>query len=74
MEKKFKIGEVVMLKSGSPNKTVKEYVISEDIAGLLLGGVYKPPVETQNVRVVWYENGRVHEYVFHQDLLEKVEM
>lgn len=56
---KFKIGDLVILKSGSPTMTVTSIVKSFDGAR-----------ETGYVKVSWFQDGVVDRSEFHQDALE----
>lgn len=72
MEKKFKRGDVVRLKSGSPEMTVDSYVISHDLVNGLLRRQMKESKETENVRCFWLEENTTHKREFHQDMLTLV--
>ncbi|MBP1638958.1 MAG: putative small protein [Bacteroidetes bacterium] len=56
---KFKIGDQVALKSGSPTMTVSD--ISMNLNGTQ---------ETGFVHVSWYSDGKVNRDEFHEDALE----
>jgi uncharacterized protein YodC (DUF2158 family) len=53
-EQKFKRGDVVRLKSGSPKMTVAGY----------------DPEDGANVTCTWFSNKELQEQSFHQDLLD----
>lgn len=73
--KKFKQGDVVVLNSGGPKMTVKEYVVKGDLDGVLEGKKHlKPSEETSLVEVVWFENDKKKKGTFDEDLLSIVIM
>ena len=55
IEKKFKTGDIVQLKSGSPKMTVMGY----------------DPADSLDVTCTWSFRSQIHEKSFHQDLLTK---
>jgi uncharacterized protein YodC (DUF2158 family) len=70
MEKFYKKGDVVRLKSGGPNMTVLEYKTGHDILAVAYGRQAKPSWETEYVYCQWFEKTKLKGHDFHQDLLE----
>ena len=61
-EQIFDKGDVVVLKSGSPEMTVKGY---RSLAGI--GSI--PNESSTDVVCVWFEGGEKTQNIYHQDLL-----
>ena len=63
MDKKFKIGDTVVLKSGSPEMT-----ISKEIKDKI--DVYTPNTFMGNFEAKWFDGTKVYSDIFHQDSLD----
>ncbi len=68
MERKFKTGDQVRLRSGGPVMTVVEYEVWNDILGGLIGKA-KPSQETGMVTCQWFKEDELKKSNFHQDTL-----
>ena len=71
MEAKFKRGDKVRLKSGSPLMTADEYEIGHDIMGAIQGNA-KPSWQTEYLWCEWFEKNKPMRRKFHQDMLDLV--
>jgi uncharacterized protein YodC (DUF2158 family) len=65
MEEKFKIGDVVQLKSGGPKMTVQNTTTYSFMGD--------PMPFSGQIDCAWFENVKSHTGKFHQDMLDKVE-
>ena len=72
MDKKFKPGDVVQLKSGGPKMTVSRYHL--DIGDAIIDAIFrrkgKEPQETTVVECEWFDGARSVNGKFEQDLLQ----
>ena len=71
MERKFKTGDIVRLKSGGPPMTVLEYEVWQDVIGSLIGTA-KPAQDTALVSCQWFKDDEIKKAKFHQDMLDLV--
>ena len=71
MERLYKTGDLVRLKSGGPTMTVLEYDVWQDTIGALLGTA-KPAHDTGMVTCQWFKDDEVKKSKFHQDMLQIV--
>jgi len=71
-DKKFKRGDVVKLKSGGPDMTVVDYVVSQDLASIMYNTDPKPDVITDVVKVTWFEKNNSKRNEYHEDILDLV--
>ncbi len=65
----FKVGDVVTLKSGGPDMTISQIITQT-------GGVLGIPVnelEINEIKVTWFNNGKLEQAKFTEPQLEKVE-
>ncbi len=69
MVNKFKIGDVVKLKSGSPNMTIKRYM--QNTAEQIIKRA--EPSDSTMVECEWFEENKLKKGRFEQDLLVIVE-
>jgi uncharacterized protein YodC (DUF2158 family) len=78
MEQKFKVGDIVRLRSGGENMTVSGYKTKN--TGSALNAILKhtgrtprfDEVETQTVVCSWFENKKMESAEFDEDALELV--
>jgi len=66
MDKKFKIGDVVQLNSGSPNMTVEGYL-------KVMGRGTTEMVETTQVECFCFEENEKKRFTFEQDMLKLID-
>jgi uncharacterized protein YodC (DUF2158 family) len=71
MDRKFKTGDIVRLKSGGPAMTVLEYEVWQDVIGSLIGTA-KPSHDTGLVNCQWFKDDEIKKAKFHQDMLDLV--
>ncbi|QOG88767.1 DUF2158 domain-containing protein [Flavobacterium columnare] len=67
IEQKFKVGDIVVLKSGSPKMTISELDMSRRRRGATTG---KFDVFTGSVNCQWFLNNELQTATFNQDSLE----
>ena len=60
MNEEFKVGDVVSLKSGSPDMTIEQYPCYD------MGQIY-----TDRARCIWFENTKIYKDIFPIATLEK---
>ncbi|MEO6070333.1 MAG: DUF2158 domain-containing protein [Chitinophagaceae bacterium] len=71
MERTFKTGDLVRLKSGGPVMTVLEYDMWQDVIGSLIGAA-NPTQDAGMITCHWFKDDEVKKAKFHQDMLEIV--
>lgn len=71
-ELKFKRGDVVKLKSDSPNLTVVGYIEPIDIKALAYRTEPRDMGNPVIVQVTWFEGSKAKGNKYHEDLLELV--
>jgi uncharacterized protein YodC (DUF2158 family) len=68
----FKSGDIVKLKSGSPDMTVDKYHIAMDLISYVIDGSPVTMTQTTRVNVIWFEGDIKKKGQFEQSLLELV--
>lgn len=69
---KFIKGDVVRLKSGSPNMTVSRYVEPIDVLAIVSRSPARDMGEPVMVVCIWFDAAKSISREFHEDLLEHV--
>lgn len=72
MAQKFKMGDVVKLKSDSPNMTVAGYIEPIDIRAAVYGTPPQDMGEGVIVKCRWFDGKKPKYGEYHEDLLELI--
>jgi uncharacterized protein YodC (DUF2158 family) len=68
IEQKFKVGDIVTLKSGSPKMTISKLDMKMRVTGATAG---KFDIFTGNVECQWFVDTNIKTANFNQDAIEK---